>query len=322
MIIIGITASHASQSKSAADAPVVSTTNVNAYANTITWTQPTSTGTILDYKIETSTDNLNWTVLSTTNTTRTYSHNPLSANTRYYYRVAARTASGYGSYGVANQLTRVAALRTRLLTSNYSSSSTTGTTAIPLGINNMEAVVVGGGGWANYAGGGGGGVIYAASFPVPAGGSISYSIGWQPNYGGNGVGSSLTSVVSGITYQMIGNGGTAGGGSGGGASGSTSKSGSFVTQSWGSRPGGGDSGFATGGGGGATSNGTAASGYTAGNGGAAVLVAGQYFGGGGGGWSESGPEGDGGGGYGNGGTGFASGGEVGGGGAVWLRWYD
>lgn len=323
MIIIGITAAHSSQFKSAADAPVVSTTNVNAYANTITWTQPASSGTILDYKIESSTDNINWTVLSTTNTTRTFSHNPLSQNTRYYYRVAARTSSGYGSYGVANQLTRVAALRTRLILSNYASNSTTGTTPIPLGVNSMEAVVVGSGGWAVGPGGGGGGVIYASSFPVPAGGTASYSIGYQLTYGGAGVSTSLTSVVSGITYQMVGGGGGVTPGNGvGGTSGSTSKSGSFVTQSWGSRPGGGASGFADGGGGGATSNGTSASGYTAGSGGDAVTVAGNSFGGGGGGASEAGEDGASGGGYGSGGTGFASGSESPGSGAVWLRWFD
>ncbi|MXY79956.1 MAG: hypothetical protein F4Y94_09795, partial [Chloroflexi bacterium] len=78
----------------------------------LAWTAPSESGTsaITGYKIEVSTDGATWTelVANTSNTTTTYNHTGLAANSTRHYRVSAISSSGAGEpSGVATETTNV-----------------------------------------------------------------------------------------------------------------------------------------------------------------------------------------------------------------------
>ena len=65
----------------------------------IAWTAPANNGgnAITAYKVERSTDNTNWTVLTSAQASSPYSSTALTNGTLYYYRVSATNAAGFGA---------------------------------------------------------------------------------------------------------------------------------------------------------------------------------------------------------------------------------
>ena len=77
----------------------VSAGSATSSSLTVTWTAPGNNGgaTILDYKIERSTDGTTW-VSAATGASSGHVVSGLSASTSYYFRVAARNSVGYGPF--------------------------------------------------------------------------------------------------------------------------------------------------------------------------------------------------------------------------------
>ena len=101
----------------------------------------------------------------------------VSTSTTYTFEITA-TATGEGS--TTNTTARTFTLTNghQVITSYTSTGS--GTFTVPSGVTAVDVLVVaggGGGGQANGGGGGAGGLVYAPSYPVTPGGSVSYTVG-------------------------------------------------------------------------------------------------------------------------------------------------
>lgn len=77
----------------------VSASNPTSSSLDVSWTAPANNGgaTIIDYKIEKSTDGITW-VSAATGAASGHTVTGLSASTSYYFRVAARNSVGYGPF--------------------------------------------------------------------------------------------------------------------------------------------------------------------------------------------------------------------------------
>lgn len=176
------------------DAPVLTTSNVNAFSNQLSWTAPSSSFAITNYTLERSPDNSTWTGIYT-GTTRSFTDLGLTQTTTYYYRVRANTAAGSGANStVSTQATRTAA--TRVATFNAS-----GTWTKPNSVSTANVLVVAGGQGGGYSmteyvsaysgyqftvggGGGAGQVIYSANLSIAASSSYTITVGAGGGVGG------------------------------------------------------------------------------------------------------------------------------------------
>jgi hypothetical protein len=119
-------------------APVLTSSNTNAYTNQLSWNAPTSSFTITNYTLERSPDNSTWTGIYT-GATRSFTDTGLTQTTTYYYRVKANTAAGSGPYStVVTQATRTASVQRATFNS-------TGTWTRPPGVTTADVLVVGAG---------------------------------------------------------------------------------------------------------------------------------------------------------------------------------
>lgn len=254
----------------------------------LAWTD-VSTGN-QSYKVERSTDNVNWTQIATglaANAT-SYSAVGLTGSTLYYFRVRAANAAR-----------------------DSAASNTASATTQAVSTYNVEYLVVAGGGAGSAGGGGAGGFRTASGFSLTPGVQYTITVGaggagtstFNDNRGAAGSNSVFSSITSdgggggGSIYGSFGggNGGSGGGGGRGilgkglGTSGQGNNGGDGQAASWGGAGGGGGAGAVGGNGGG---NGTNA-GETGGSGGngSSSSISGSsvtYAGGGGAGANSSG----------------------------------
>jgi hypothetical protein len=201
------------------ETPVLTAANTTAYANTLSWTAPSTFFAITNYTLQRSPDNSTWTTIFTS-ATRTYVDSGLTENTTYYYRVRANTAINSGSYStVATQATRVATLKRQTFTS-------TGTWTKPAGVTTVDVLVVGAGGysygsywnyrsdWGEYrftldGGGAGGQAVLSTSLSVTSASSYVCTVAPASSTSGDTTtNSSFGSLVTALSaYNFGGNGG-------------------------------------------------------------------------------------------------------------------
>jgi hypothetical protein len=309
-------------------ATAASSTQIN-----LSWTD--KSGVETGFRIERSTDNSNWSLVTTTAANATsFSNTGLTASTLYYYRIRS------DSYNGTND------------SAWYSASATTQSGSSTYSIEYLTVAGGGGGGTTDSSGGGGaGGYRTATGFSLTVGTSYTITIGAggaAANNGNDSVFSTITSTGGGrgANGNQSANGG-GNGGSGGGAQGLGTGAAGTGTTGQGNAGGSGEKGapYAGGGGGGANAagqNGTAGGGpgnggdglassitgssvVRAGGGGGGTWNAGSFTGGyggtgGGGNCGVAGTANTGGGGGGNGGWAGTSGtGKAGGSGVVILR---
>jgi hypothetical protein len=188
-------------------ATAASSTQIN-----LSWTD--KSGVETGFRIERSTDNTNWSLVTTTAASATsFSNTGLTASTLYYYRIRSNSYNGTND------------------SAWYTANATTQS-----GTYNVEYLVIAGGGGGGTGGGGGGGAggyRTATGFSLTVGQSYTITVG----AGGGSATSGNNSVFSTITSDGGGRGGTVnvagtngGSGGGGGADGAATWSGGTGTS--------------------------------------------------------------------------------------------
>lgn len=241
-------------------------------AISLSWTD--KSGVETGFRIERSTDNVSFSLVTTTAANAvSHSDSGLAASTLYYYRIRSNSYNGTNDSAWYS-----ASATTQSGSSNYS----------------IEYLTVGGGGaGGSYGGGGAGGYRTATGFSLTPGTSYTITVGAGGAAGTTG-GTGNDSVFSTVTAKGGGGGGAANGngtnggsGGGGGVSFGSGGNGGSGTAGEGTAGGNGQNAdpYGGGGGGGADAAGAVATTTSGGNGGAGKAFYGTNYSGGGGGGS-------------------------------------